>query len=119
MSFSILLRRPIKHNDLVVPVGGRLQKFLPLWANITKNPFVLDLIAQGYRIELLNLPPERYCITNLPKDTTKALAMKNLLGDLIKQGVVVPVPPEEDCQGFYSHIFLIKKPSGSFRSSSI
>lgn len=40
--------------------------------------------------------------------------MKNLLKDLMHQRVVTPVSPEECYQGFYSRIFLIKKPSGNF-----
>lgn len=40
---------------------GSLQKFLPRWASMTENPLILDLLAQGYKMELSDLPPERLC----------------------------------------------------------
>lgn len=32
----------------------------------------------------------------------------------MRHGVVIQVSPEERHQGFYTHVFLVKKPSGSF-----
>ncbi|XP_066453845.1 uncharacterized protein [Eleutherodactylus coqui] len=38
-------------------VGGRLLKFSREWQGVTDNPWVLQLIAQGYRIEFFTRPP--------------------------------------------------------------
>ncbi|XP_077308637.1 uncharacterized protein LOC143927975 [Lithobates pipiens] len=55
------------------------------------------------------------CLTKPPKDPQKASALLSQIGDLIDQRVLVPVPPQEINQGFYSHVFVVKKPSGKFR----
>lgn len=102
MSFSILLRQPARRNDSRLQVGGRLQDFLPYWASITENQYILNMLAQGYNIEFSDLPLERYLVTNLPRDVTKSLAMKSLLKDLIDQGVMTYVPQGELYQGLYS-----------------
>lgn len=33
----------------------------------------------------------------------------------MQQGVVIQVPPEEHQEGFYSRVFLVRKPTGKFR----
>ena len=43
-----------------VRVGGRLQAFLPAWATITDDAFVLSVIRGGFSIELADpLPGSR------------------------------------------------------------
>lgn len=42
----------------------------------------------------------------------KALAIVSLLRELMQQGVVIQVSREQEREGFYSHIYLVKKPSG-------
>ena len=39
------------------PVAGRLREFLPFWKEITSDQWVLDIIRQGYSIELMHTHP--------------------------------------------------------------
>lgn len=41
--------------------------------------------------------------------------MKSLLQELMQQKVISQVPKDQEGKGFYSHIFMVKKPSGKFR----
>lgn len=100
-------------NDSACLVGGRLGSFLALWQAITNNKFIQDLIATGYRIEFR--PPNRFCLTTLPKDETKSSAVTTLLPDMLHQKAISLLPLFQAEGGFFSHIFLRKKPSGKFR----
>lgn len=65
MSFSILLRPPTKHKDFSLPVGRRLQGFIPHWASMTENQYFLGMLSQGYKIEFPD-PPPRKILCNKP-----------------------------------------------------
>lgn len=62
-------------------------------------------------MEFSETPQSRFYIVNLPKDKEKALAMVSLLQDLTQQEVIIQVPKHQEGQCFYSHIFLVRKPS--------
>lgn len=51
----------------------------------------------------------------LPRDREKAGALSLLLGELLDQQVISQVPHAEHSQGVYSHVFVVRKPSGKFR----
>ncbi|XP_056405594.1 uncharacterized protein LOC130297303 [Hyla sarda] len=48
-------------------------------------------------------------------DSLKQSAMCLEVKSLLQKKVLVPVPQSEEKQGFYSPLFLVKKPSGAFR----
>lgn len=66
----------------------------------------------------LKKTPSRVYVTQLPKDQEKSLAMTSLLQEFIQQKVITPVPWEEEGLGCYSHVFLVKKPSGKVQVNS-
>ena len=41
--------------------------------------------------------------------------MRTLIEEFLQQRVITPVPQQEEGLGCYSHVFLVKKPSGKFR----
>ena len=96
-------------------MGGRLGEFLSQWTESTVSPFVHDLIENGYRLEFSAPPPPIFLVTQPPRDREKAEALGLLLGDLLDQRVLSEVPQEEEGQGVYSHVFVVKKPSGKYR----
>lgn len=98
-------------------MGGRLKKFLPQWEKISSDKFVLGVVDRGYTLEFSESPPSRFLITHLPKDKQKVKALPLLVGEWVDQGVSVPVPvsKEEEGKGFYSHVFLVLKPSCKYR----
>lgn len=97
------------------PVGGRLGDFLPQWVAISPSPFILSINVKGYGLKLMSLPQPRFLGTRLPSNLVTVRALSFLVGDLVNQGVVlVKVPIEEVGLGFYSHMFVVQKPSGSY-----
>ncbi|XP_018409532.1 PREDICTED: breast cancer type 2 susceptibility protein [Nanorana parkeri] len=103
------------HNDGAAIVGGRLRDFLPQWLQITDSVYVLNLIRRGCRIELLQIPPSRFLVTCLSRDPAKSADMTSAIQKLLHQEVICSVPVMKEKTGFYSHVFLRKKPSGGFR----
>ncbi|XP_068104139.1 uncharacterized protein [Hyperolius riggenbachi] len=102
-------------SDARLKVGGRLSRFYPEWRKITSNQFILDLIKDGYKIRFIKKPPVRFVKTLMPKDREARMALQELLRDMMDRNVIKEVPPQERNRGFYSRIFLIKKPTGKFR----
>ena len=39
-----------------VPVGGRLCQFVEGWKHITNDPYVLSIVAKGYRLHFRSPP---------------------------------------------------------------
>lgn len=74
-----------------------------------RSPFVKDLIANGYRLEFSANPPSRLLITSPPRDRVEARALGLAVGELSDQKAIIPVPPQEQGKGFYSHVFVVKK----------
>lgn len=95
-------------------MGGRLKGFLPQW-DITSNEFVLHIIRRSYALDFHIDPPSKFLVTKLPRDSEKARALPLLIGEMVDQDVLMPVPVPEQGDGFYSHMFVIKKPPGKFR----
>ncbi|CAJ0934768.1 unnamed protein product [Ranitomeya imitator] len=54
--------------------------------------------------------------SDVDSDTGEQLALESEVRDLQKKGVLVKVPTEEQGTGFYSPLFLVKKPDGSYRT---
>jgi hypothetical protein len=40
-----------------VPVSGRLSHFLSFWRTLTSDRWILEVVAQGYSLEILSPPP--------------------------------------------------------------
>lgn len=94
-------------------VGGRLGAFLPQWESVTSNKFVLGIVKRG--LSFSSPPPHRLLVTELPRCTEKVSALLSSLEELEQQEVVVQVSAGEVGRGFYSHVFMVHKPSGKFR----
>ena len=90
-------------------------QFLPQWTKAIASPFILDLIKDGYKLELTSRPHGNFMVTQPPKDKAKAEALFLSLAELVDQRVLIQVPLEEQGQGVYSHVFIVRKPSGKFR----
>ncbi|XP_071090762.1 uncharacterized protein [Haliotis cracherodii] len=91
------------------PVGGRLGRFWRNWS-IVEDPFVTNVLRQGYRLPLAALPP----LTSTP--TTDAYSPHQLrpLHDspfvslLRKEAIEIVHDPARN-PGFYSPVFLVPK----------
>lgn len=92
--------------------------FLLQWKAISSSQFILRIVQQGYRLEFFKCPPEQV----LPHGTAKKQrkGQRRSIGshkrtNTIYKKVVSYVPQEEAGKGFYSHVFVVQKPSGKFR----
>ncbi|XP_066429301.1 uncharacterized protein [Eleutherodactylus coqui] len=97
------------------PVGGRLARYSNSWRSITTNEWVLHLVAEGYRIELLSRPPDRFMITPTQSPGLEQALLEGIR-NLQGLGAIIPVPKKEQGKGFYSPLFLVPKPDGSHRT---
>lgn len=86
----------------------------PQWEKITQSPYILSLIREGYSLEFLSPPPPNFLITCLPRDLLKARGPLGSVCKLAEQEVIIPVPVSQIAQGFYSHVFVVPKPSSKF-----
>ncbi|XP_069589857.1 uncharacterized protein [Ranitomeya imitator] len=103
----------IVNNDL--PVGGRLNYFYAQWAKITSSNWVLGIINSGLKLEFRERPSEFYILT-APDSLDQQKALEKEVQMLRRKKVIVEVPKHQQGKGFYSPLFLISKPDGSFRT---
>ncbi|XP_073424401.1 uncharacterized protein [Dendrobates tinctorius] len=97
------------------PVGGRLRFFYPKWEQISSNPWILSIIKEGMKIEFLQNPYDFFVLTRL-NSMTQQKALEEEIRSLLCKGVLVEVPEGQEGRGFYSPLFLISKPDGTFRT---
>jgi ribonuclease HI len=98
-----------------LPVGGRLQKFVEGWGNLTEDHYILRLIAEGYQLQFVSLPPltsnPREVVP--PKDLSRLQALTKQVLLLEEKQAIQQVDPKT--LGFYSHVFVVPKNSGDWR----
>ena len=84
-----------------------LAHFLPFWREVIQaNRWVLEVVSEGYSIELLQTSQFQGIRNTLPP-----LAEPDILSEeaehLLRKGVVKPVPLDQERSGFYSTSFLV------------
>ena len=99
----------------VSPVGGRLSNFVEGWKRITNDPYVLSIVAKGYRLRFTSPPLLRQTPWEIrsPQDPLEILGMREQITLMLQKNAITEVPP--DSPGFYSNIFLVRKASGGWR----
>ena len=99
----------------ITPVGGRLSNFVEGWKLIMNDPFVLSIVAKGYRLRftsppLLRQTPWEIRSTQGPQEF---LGMREQITLMLQKNTITEVPP--NLPGFYSNVFLVRKASGGWR----
>ena len=99
----------------LTPVRGRLSKFVEGWKRITNDPYVLSILAKGYRLRftsppLLSQPPWEI---RSPQGLEEILGMREQITLMLQKNVITEVPLNSP--GFYSNVFLVRKASGGWR----
>ena len=99
----------------VTPVGGRLSNFVEGWKRITNDPYVLSIVAKEYRLRFTSPPLLRQTAWEIrsPQDPQEVLGMREQISLMLQKNAIKEVPP--DSPGFYSNVFLVRKPSGGWR----
>ena len=99
----------------ITPVGGRLSNFVEGWKRITNDPYVLSIVAKGYRLPFTSPPLLRQTPWEIrsPQDPQEILGMREQITLMLQKKAIPEVPP--DSPGFYSNVFLVRKASGGWR----
>ena len=99
----------------VSPVRGRLSNFVEGWKRITNDPYVLSIVAKGYRLRFTSPPLLRQTPWEIrsPQDPKEVLGMREQITLMLQKNAITEVPP--DSPGFYSNVFLVRKASGGWR----
>ena len=99
----------------VSPVGGRLSNFVEGWKRITNDPYVLSIVAKGYRHRFTSPPLLRQTPWEIrsPQDPQEILGMREQISLMLQKKAITEVPPHSP--GFYSNVFLVRKASGWWR----
>ena len=92
--------------------AGNLTRYLSNWELITNNKFILNIIANGYKIQFfsskLYLPP----VISTPSKS-KLLSLKEEVNKLLNLGVIEETEKRNSC--ILSRIFTVQKPNGDNR----
>ena len=93
----------------ITPVGGRLSDFVEGWKRITKDPYVLSIVAKGYRLRFMSPPLLRQTPWEIrsPQGQEEILGMREQISLMLHKNAILEVPP--DSPGFYSNVFLVTK----------
>ena len=99
----------------VSPVGGRLSNFVEGWKRIMNDPYILSIVAKGYRLRFTSPPLLRQTpweIRSL-QDPLEILAIREQISLMLQKNAITEVLPGSP--GFYSNQFLVRKASGGWR----
>ena len=113
--FEEIRTKAINNEDVlppqVTPVGGRLSNFVEGWKRNTNDPYVLSIVAKGYRLRFTSPPLLRQTPWEIrsPQDPQEILGISLML----QKNAIMEVPPNSP--GFYSNVFLVRKASGGWR----
>ena len=88
-----------------VPVGGRLQLFAHQWHRITQDPWVLEVVYQGYSLEFVGPAPLNN-VKITPSKRSSDCPVRQEVCKLLEKNAVRPVTRSDPQDGFYSHFFL-------------
>ena len=104
------------------PVGGRLQKFWPMWKSIGATQKVCNWLRKGYRLpftrpagqvladRLLRHDSPKYLVANYKMGTDKQIALDKIVQDMLDKKSIEEIPP--NTSAVFSRLFLRPKPVG-------
>jgi len=110
--------RPFRTCRELRPVGACLSKYRPAWEKITQDPWVLDIISNGYAPQFtLERPPltrdwRRFESITHHTPPAQATLLQEYLDELLVKEAIEPVVDSQSL-GFYSHMFLVTKKNTS------
>ena len=115
-----VIRTRVTNNEGVLPpqvspVRGRLSNLVEGWKRITNDPYVLSIVAKGYRLRFTSPPLLRQTPWEIrsPEDPLEILGMREQITLMLQKNAITEVPP--DSPGFCPNVFLVRKASGGWR----
>ena len=92
--------------------GGKLQYFYENWSRYTQDSYILGIIKDGLKLDLIEIPFHHGYGTH-PFSLTETNILQSEIGKLIQKKVIVPSFPE--IGDFVSGVFTRPKKDGSYR----
>lgn len=86
------------------------------WQKISNSPWINLVIREGLKLRFQSIPGRRFVITDYPSEMMADCFVGSEVFSLLEKKVLVRVPEQEVTKGFYSTLFLVKKPNVSFRT---
>jgi hypothetical protein len=92
------------------PVGRRLMKFYQNWEAVTDDPWILEVVRIGYRLEFVENPvlSPRPPFTRIPLSERVSAVLTEEVNTLLEKGAVALLQPPYS-PGFYSNVFTVSK----------
>ena len=86
------------------------------WKRITNDPYVLSIVAKGYRLRFTSPPPLRQFPWEIrsPQGPEEILGMREQITLMLQKNAITEVPPNSP--GFYSNVILVRKAIGGWRT---
>ena len=79
-----------------VPVSGRLSQFVEVWKRIMNNPYILSILAKGYRLHFSS--PHLLCKTQWeirsPHGPEEVQRMQEQISLMLQKNVITGVHPD-------------------------
>ena len=101
----------VKSNEGVLPpqlaaVGGRLSELVEGWKRITNDPYVLSIVAKGYRLRLTSPPLLRETSWEIrsSQGREEILGMREQISLMLQKNAITKVLPNSP--GFYSNVVI-------------
>ena len=98
-----------------LPVGGKLVHFKDTWTNLfPQHTEIVRKISLGILIAIADVPPSLLCYPLELPSNNKAADLQNAVQKLLLSRAIEEVM-DTTSPGYYSRLFLVPKPDGSFR----
>ena len=92
-------------------VGGCFSAFWKMWDKISPDPWVVQVIREGYQIPFRELPPlspRPIAFQTYHPSTPQFQALDQEISQMLEKGAI-EVPPEPLISGYYARIFVVPK----------
>ena len=93
-------------------MGGELSRYILNWLSITKDSFVLNVVSEGYKIQILNSDIHLSPIISTPSKEKKVAILAEI-NFLLERGFISKISPSPD--QIVSRVFIVPKKNGKNR----
>ena len=93
-------------------VAGNIKNFIENWKEIASDSIILDIVENGLKIDLLNIPGNLK-VPQVPHCVSQQEIITTEIKSLLRKGVIVGSSRESG--DFISTVFTREKKSGTFR----
>lgn len=96
----------------IIPVGGRLQRFLPVWRLLQVPSAMINVLRDGYILPFSRKPPTSKVPIYYKAGNLVAVREQVLL---LEAKQAIRRVPEPASPGYYSRLFVVPKATGGYR----